>query len=82
MILLAIFSLVIVFAVPRMTASLGPSMRKQTLTIDPEALADYRAQQAQTAAAVPQLPSFDLASFMAGTKSKKPAAVEKERKGK
>jgi hypothetical protein len=50
--------------------------------IDPEALAEYRAQQAQTAAAVPQLPSFDLASFMAGSKSKKPAAVEKERKGK
>jgi hypothetical protein len=82
MLLLALFSLVIVFAIPKMTASLGLSMCKQKLTRDPEALAEYRARQAQTAAAVPQLPSFDVASFMAGSSSKKPAAVEKERKGK
>jgi hypothetical protein len=37
------------------------------LILDPEALAEYRAQQAQTNAAVPQLPSFDIASFLAGT---------------
>jgi len=39
--------------------------------VDPEALAEYRAQQAQTAAQAPQLPSFDFASFMAGTSKKK-----------
>ena len=40
------------------------------LIVDPEALAEYRAQQAQTAAQVPQLPSFDIPSFMAGNKKK------------
>jgi ER membrane protein complex subunit 7 len=81
MILLAIFSLGIVFIIPRLTASLGPSVfYLQWLILDPDALADYRAQQAQTAATAPQLPSFDFASFMAGS-SKKPV-VDKTRKTK
>jgi len=50
------------------------------LTLDPEALAEYRAQQAEKAASAPQLPSFDFASFMAGT-SKKPT-VDQTRKTK
>lgn len=80
MILLALFSLVVVFIVPRLTASLGLSWHLQRLILDPEALAEYRAQQAETAASAPQLPSFDFASFMAGS-SKKPA-VDQTRKTK
>ena len=81
MILLAIFSLAMVFIVPRMTASLGFFWSRFTLMIDPEVLAEYRAQQAQTAASAPQLPSFDIASFMAGT-SKKPGPATREKKTK
>jgi hypothetical protein len=49
--------------------------------VDPDALAQYRAQQAQTAAQAPQLPSFDIASFMAGS-SKKSAPATNNRKTK
>ena len=71
MILLAAFSLIVVFVVPRLTASLGSCvLHILFLTIDPEALAEYRAQQAQSAAQAPKLPSFDFASFMAGTSKK------------
>jgi len=50
--------------------------------IDPEALEEYRkqqrAEQAQKAAQGPQLPSFDFASYMAGTSS--PATKDKKKK--
>jgi len=67
MILLAMFSMAVMFVIPKMTAGL-----------DQQALEEYRAQQP----AAPQLPSFDFASFMAGSGSKKPAAVEQSRKSK
>jgi len=41
---------------------------------DQEALEEYRKQQP----AAPQLPSFDLASFMAGASSKKQAPEQVE----
>ena len=71
-----LFSLGIVFLIPRMTSSLGQPPPLLQLTLDPEALAEYRAQQAASA---PQLPSFDFASFMAGS-SKKSTAVDQTRK--
>jgi hypothetical protein len=79
MLLLAMFSLGIVVLIPKMTASLGTSLAIAPLTIDPEALAEYRAQQAQAAAQLPQLPS--LASFMPGG-SKKSAPAPNNRKTK
>jgi hypothetical protein len=48
--------------------------------VDPEALAEYRAQQAQTASQAPQLPSFDFASYMAGTSKSGAATNDKKRK--
>jgi hypothetical protein len=82
MLLLAMFSMLMVFIIPKMTAGLGTvsSVCRVLMAIDQQALDEYRAQQPTA----PQLPSFDFASFMAGTSSKKPAAgqVEQPKKAK
>jgi 4-diphosphocytidyl-2C-methyl-D-erythritol kinase len=80
MILLAMFSMAVIFIIPKMTAGLGTCGKPRTRAndLDQQALEEYRAQQP----AAPQLPSFDFASFMAGSGSKKPAAVEQSKKSK